>query len=134
MYRLAISDHFMVAHSLKGAVFGPAQGMHGATFAVEAMFFRPELDPDNIVVDIGLAQTTLHAVLADLNYKNLDTHPQFLGRVTTTEFLAHYIFERIAEAVQDGRLGQHAQGLSHLRVTLTESPVARASYEGPLGR
>jgi 6-pyruvoyltetrahydropterin/6-carboxytetrahydropterin synthase len=133
MYRLTISDHFMIAHSLKGAVFGPAQGLHGATFAVEAVFFRPELDPDNIVVDIGQAQAVLHEILTAFNYKNLDEHPQFAGQLTTTEFLAHYIFERIAETIRDGRLGQHAQGLSSLRVTLTESPIARASYEGPLG-
>src|SRR5271168_3783976 len=112
MYSLATSDHFMIAHSLKGEVFGPAQGLHGATYAVEAVFFRQELDPDNIVVDIGRAQTVLHEILADLNYKNLDTHPQFIGKLTTTEFLAHYIFGRIADAVHDGSLGQHAHGLS----------------------
>ncbi len=134
MYRLAISDHFMIAHSLKGAVFGPAQDLHGATFAVEAVFFRPSLDPDNIVVDIGRAQTALHEILAVLNYKNLDAHPQFVGQLTTTEFLAHYIFERIAQAIRDGQFGQHAHGISSLRVTLAESPVARASYEAPLGR
>ena len=133
MYSLATSDHFMIAHSLKGEVFGPAQALHGATYAVEAVFFRPELDPDNIVVDIGRSQTVLHEILAELNYKNLDAYPQFIGKVTSTEFLAHYIFERIAEAVHNGQLGPHAHGLSTLRVTLTESPLARASYEGPLG-
>jgi 6-pyruvoyl-tetrahydropterin synthase len=133
MYSLTVSDHFMVAHSLKGAVFGPAQGLHGATFAVEATFFRPVLDPDNIVIDIGRAQTVLHEILAEMNYQNLDNLPQFVEQVTTTEFLAHHVFERLADAARDGRLGQHADGISGLRVTLVESPTARASYEGPLG-
>src|ERR1700733_5728023 len=133
MYSLTVSDHIMVAHSLKGAVFGPAQAMHGAPFVVEATFFRPALDPDNIVVDIGRAQAVLHEILAELNYRNLDEHPQLLGHVTTTEFLAHHIFEQLAARVQDGGLGQHAQGINSLKVTLVESPVARASYEGPLG-
>ncbi len=133
MYRLTVSDHFMIAHSLKGAVFGPAQGLHGATFAVEAAFFRPVLDPDNIVVDIGLAQAVLREILAALNYRNLDEHPRFSGQVTTTEFLAHDIFAQLAGAIREGRLGPHADGLNRLRVTLIESPVARASYEGPLG-
>jgi 6-pyruvoyltetrahydropterin/6-carboxytetrahydropterin synthase len=133
MYSLTVSDHFMVAHSLKGAVFGPAQGLHGATFAVEATFFRSALDPDNVVVDIGRATAVLDEILTELNYQNLDNHPQFLDQVTTTEFLAHHIFERVAGAVRDGRLGHHAQEISSLRITLIESPVARASYEGPLG-
>jgi 6-pyruvoyltetrahydropterin/6-carboxytetrahydropterin synthase len=133
MYSLTISDHFMIAHSLQGAVFGPAQGLHGATYAVEAAFFRPVLDPDNIVVDIGQARIVLHEILAEFNYKNLDDHPRFSERVTTTEFLAHYIFRCIAAAILEGRLGPHAQGVNRVRVTLVESPVARASYEGPLG-
>jgi 6-pyruvoyltetrahydropterin/6-carboxytetrahydropterin synthase len=132
MYSLTVSDHFMVAHSLRGAVFGLAQGLHGATFAVEATFLRPDLDPDNIVVDIGLAQTVLHEILARLNYQNLDEHPLFRAQITTTEFLAHHIFEGLSDAVKEGGLGRHAQGISSLRVTLIESPVARASYEGPL--
>jgi 6-pyruvoyl-tetrahydropterin synthase len=133
MYSLTVSDHFMVAHSLTGAVFGPAQAMHGATFIVEATFFRPTLDPDNIVVDIGRAQALLREVLAELNYQNLDEHPKLSGHVTTTEFLAHHIFERLGAMVRDGGLGQHAQGINSLKVTLAESPIARASYEGPLG-
>jgi 6-pyruvoyltetrahydropterin/6-carboxytetrahydropterin synthase len=133
MYSLTISDHFMIAHSLKGTVFGSAQGLHGATYVVEAAFFRPDLDPDNIVVDIGLARNVLHEILSEFNYQNLDEHPQFPGRVTTTEFLAHYIFRCIADAIQAGRLGPHAQGIDRIRVTLVESPVAQASYEGPLG-
>lgn len=133
MYSLTVSDHFMVAHSLKGAVFGPAQAMHGATFVVEATFFRPTLDPDNIVLDIGRAQTVLHEILADLNYQNLDEHPKLAGQVTTTECLAHHIFAQLAARIQDGGLGPHAHGVNSLKVTLVESPVARASYEGPLG-
>jgi 6-pyruvoyl-tetrahydropterin synthase len=133
MYSLIISDHFMIAHSLKGSVFGPAQGLHGATFAVEAAFFRPVLDPDNIVVDIGQARIVLNEILAELNFKNLDEHPRFSDQLTTTEFLAHYIFRCVEAAVLEGRLGPHAQGIARVRITLVESPVARASYEGPLG-
>jgi 6-pyruvoyl-tetrahydropterin synthase len=134
MYSVAVSDHFMMAHSLRGAVFGPAQALHGATYAVEAMFFRATLDPDNIVVDIGAARTVLQDILAALNYRNLDESPAFAGQVTTTEFLARHIFDRLADAAREGGLGAHAAGLASLRVTLTESPVARAAYEGPLGR
>jgi 6-pyruvoyltetrahydropterin/6-carboxytetrahydropterin synthase len=132
MYSLTISDHFMIAHSLKGSVFGPAQGLHGSTYTVEATFFRPVLDPDNIVLDIGQARIVLQEILAEFNYKNLNDHPRFSQQLTTTEFLAHYIFRCIAAAVLEGRLGAHAQGVTRMRVTLVESPVARASYEGPL--
>ena len=133
MYAVEVRDHIMIAHSLAGDVFGPAQRLHGATYVVDVAFFREDLDPDNIVVDIGRAQTVLHEILAELNYRNLDAYPRFIGTLTTTEFLAHYVFERIAEAVRAGQLGEHARGISDLRVTLTESPLARGSYEGKLG-
>jgi len=133
MYSLAVKDHFMIAHSFRGEIFGPAQALHGATYAVEARFVRPELDADGLVVDIGIAATVLHEVLAALNYKNLDDVPDFAGENTTTEFLARAIHGRIAAEVAAGRFGPGAQGLSGLRVQLDESPTAWAAYEAPLG-
>jgi len=130
VYRLTVRDHVMVAHSLRGAVFGPAQGLHGATYVVDATFGRPELDEDGIVVDIGRAAEQLAAVLADLGYRNLDDEPAFAGKNTTTEFLAREIFDRLVAAIRAGRLGEGARGLVFVRITLTESPVAWASYEG----
>ena len=130
MYTLNVRDHFMIAHSFEGAVFGPARRLHGATYVVDAAFRRAELDDDGLVVDIGLASRRLAAVLADLNYRNLDDEPAFAGRNTTTEFLARFIFDRLAEAARDGSLGPGAQGLAAIRVTLHESHVAWASYEG----
>ena len=133
MYSLTVSDHVMVAHSLKGAVFGPAQAMQ-APLLSSRRHFSATLDPDNIVLDIGRAQTVLHEILAELNYQNLDEHPKLAGQVTTTEFLAHHIFAQLAARIQDGGLGPHGHGVNALKVTLVEgSPVARASYEGPLG-
>ena len=132
MYTVTVQDHVMIAHSLKGEVFGPAQHLHGATFVVEATFRRQELDPDGMVVDIGRAVEQLKAVLADLNYRNLDEHPAFAGKNSTTEVLAREIFDRLAGAVHGGRLGGHARGISSLCVTLRESPVAWGSYEGQL--
>ena len=132
MYAVEVRDHIMIAHSLPGEVFGPAQGLHGATFVVDVAFFRDALDPDNIVVDIGRATDTLKTILKPLNYANLDAHGPFAGQVTTTEFLARHIFDAMAQAVRDGRLGPHAHGLARLRVTLNESHVARAWYEAPL--
>ncbi|GLK67124.1 6-pyruvoyl trahydropterin synthase family protein [Hansschlegelia plantiphila] len=132
MYAVEVREHIMIAHSLKGAVFGPAQALHGATFVVDVAFFREELDPDNIVVDIGAATETLKATLAPLNYVNLDAVPEFAGKATTTEFLCRHIFDRMADAARAGRLGAHAGGLSSLRVTLNESHVARAWFEGPI--
>ena len=134
MYAVEVRDHIMIAHSLKGAVFGPAQGLHGATFVVDVAFFCEALDPDNIVVDIGRATETLKQVLHGLNYANLDDHPAFRGQVTTTEFLSRHIFDQIAAAVRDGRLGEHAGGIDRLRVTLNESHIAKAWYEAPIGR
>jgi 6-pyruvoyl-tetrahydropterin synthase len=122
----------MIAHSFSGAVFGPAQRMHGATYVVDVEFRRRELDADGIVVDIGLASEALREVLAALNYRNLDDEPDFKGRNTTTEFLARTVFDRLAARVRDGRLGASALGVESLRVTLHESHVAWAAFEGPL--
>jgi 6-pyruvoyl-tetrahydropterin synthase len=132
VYSVTVQDHFMMAHSLKGDVFGPAQNLHGATFVVEATFRRPELDPDGMVVDIGRAIEQLKATLADFNYRNLDDHPAFAGRNTTTEVLAREVFDRLVRAVHTGKLGDNASGVSSICVTLRESPAAWGSYEGPL--
>lgn len=132
MYELTVRDHFMIAHSFRGEVFGPAQKLHGATYVVDASFRRAELDADGLVVDIGLASQALHAILADYNFQNLDDIEAFGGRNTTTEFMARVIFDRLAEAARNGRLGPAAAGLSGLKVCLKESHLAWASYEGPL--
>ena len=132
MYALSVRDHFMIAHSFTGEMFGPARKMHGATYVVDAEFRRPELDADGLVVDIGLASRVLKATLDDLNYRNLDDEPAFAGRNTTTEFLAGVIFDRVAQAVRDGRLGAGASGLTALKITLNESHIAWASREGGL--
>ena len=132
MYSVNVRDHFMIAHSFRGPVFGPAQRLHGATYIVDLELRRPELDPDGIVVDIGLAQQLLRGVLAELNFRNLDQEPAFQGRNTTTEFMARVIFDRAAERIRGGELGPHAGALSRLRVTLHESHVAWAAYEGAL--
>ncbi|MEO6626538.1 MAG: 6-carboxytetrahydropterin synthase [Burkholderiaceae bacterium] len=132
MHSVNVRDHFMIAHSFRGAVFGPAQRLHGATYVVDLELRRPELDPDGIVVDIGQAIELLRAVLAALNFRNLDDEPEFQGRNTTTEFLSRVIFDRVRERIHSGALGPHAQGLSQLRVTLHESHVAWAAYEGAL--
>ncbi len=130
MYSLNVRDHFMVAHSFHGEVFGPAQNLHGATYVVDVTFRRPELDPSGMVVDIGLASEQLKTVLADLSYRNLDTEPAFTGKNTTTEFLARVIFDRLLGAVREGKLGDEARGVVSLCVTLHESHVAWGSYEG----
>ena len=130
MYIVNVRDHFMIAHSFRGAVFGPAQRMHGATYVVDLELRRPELDADGIVVDIGLATETLRAVLSELNFRNLDEDPAFSGRNTTTEFMARVIFDRVAARMAGGALGPHAGGLTQMRVTLHESHVAWAAYEG----
>jgi 6-pyruvoyl-tetrahydropterin synthase len=129
VFRITVRDHIMVAHSFRGEVFGPAQQLHGATFVVDATFSRPELDPDNIVVDIGKATEELGAVLAALNYRNLDDVEEFSGINTSTEFLARLIADRLAERIRAGAFGAHADGLTGLQVTLHESHVASASYE-----
>ena len=132
MYALTVRDHFMIAHSFRGEIFGPAQRVHGATYLIDATFQRTELDADGLVVDIGLASDTLRSVLAEFNFRNLDDEPAFTGRNTTTEFMARVVFDRLAAAIRDGRLGEGGRGLERLKVTLHESHIAWASYEGAL--
>lgn len=132
MYAVEVRDRIMIAHSLKGEVFGPAQALHGATFVVDVAFFREALDPDSIVVDIGRATDVLGETLKPLNYANLDEVAELKGRLTTTEFLCRHVFDGMAAAVREGRLGAHAGGLEKIRVTLQESDVARAWFEGPV--
>jgi 6-pyruvoyl-tetrahydropterin synthase len=122
----------MIAHSFRGAVFGPAQRLHGATYVVDATFRRPELDADNIVVDIGRATQELNAVVGQLSYRNLDAEAEFAGMNTSTEALARVIADRLADRVQAGALGEGARGLAGIAVTLHESHVAWASYERAL--
>jgi 6-pyruvoyl-tetrahydropterin synthase len=129
MFEVTVSDHMMIAHSLRGEVFGPAQALHGATYVVEAAFARSELDADGIVLDIGRAGATLTAVLADLTYRNLDEVESLAGLNTTTEVLCREIADRLAARVHDGSLGVAAGDLARIRVTLRETPVAWASYE-----
>lgn len=132
MFSLTVRDHMMIAHSFQGEIFGPAQALHGATYVVDAAFRRPELDGDGLVVDIGLAAAALKEVLAAYSYKNLDDLPEFAGCNTTTEFMAKVVFDRLAERIAAGALGPGAAGLTSLTVTLGESHVAWASYEGAL--
>ena len=133
MYALAVSDHIMIAHSFRGEVFGPAQQLHGATYAVEVEFRRAELDPNGLVCDIGLALQVLREVLGALNYRNLDEVPEWRGTNTTTEFIAGEIFRRMKLRVAQGAVGPGtAEALASMRVVLRESPVAWASFEGPL--
>ena len=132
MYKLNVRDHFMIAHSFRGEAFGPAQRLHGATYVVDATFKREALDADGLVVDIALAAQELKAVLDGLNYRNLDDLPEFAGENTTTEFLAREIHRRLVRAIQAGRLGAGAPGCAALEVTLHESHVAWASYDGPV--
>ncbi|MBL1089722.1 MULTISPECIES: 6-carboxytetrahydropterin synthase [Streptomyces] len=132
MFSITVRDHLMVAHSFRGAVFGPAQRLHGATFIVDATFRRPELDADNIVVDIGLATQELAGVVGELNYRNLDDEPAFAGTNTSTEALAKVIADRLADRVQAGNLGEGARELTGISVTLHESHIAWATYERAL--
>jgi 6-pyruvoyl-tetrahydropterin synthase len=132
LFSITVRDHVMIAHSFRGEVFGPAQRLHGATYVVDATFRRAELDADNIVVDIGLATQELGAVLADFNYRNLDDMPAFAGINTSTEFLAKFIADRLADKVHAGELGAGARGLAGITVALHESHVAWASYERSL--
>ncbi|MDN5750131.1 MAG: 6-carboxytetrahydropterin synthase [Pseudonocardia sp.] len=132
MFSITVRDHVMIAHSFSGEVFGPAQRLHGATYVVDATFRRTSLDADGIVVDIGLATQRLGAVLAEVNYRNLDDEPAFAGVNTSTEFLAKVVADRLAAQVHAGALGEGARGLAGLVVTLRESHVAWASYEREL--
>jgi 6-pyruvoyl-tetrahydropterin synthase len=130
MYSVTVRDHIMIAHSFKGDVFGPARRLHGATFVVDVELRRSELDADGIVVDIGRAGDALRRVLAALNYRNLDEEPVFAGRNTTTEVLSRHVFDALVAAIRAGDLGPGAAAIEEMRVTLHESHVASASYEG----
>ena len=132
MYAVEVSGQIMIAHSFRGKVFGPAQELHGATFVVRAAFLAERLDDNGIVVDIGRAQDVLNAALKPLNYRNLDDLPQFKGVNTTTEFLTKYVFDQLADAARAGSLGRAGRELAAIRVTVAESPSARAWYEAPL--
>ena len=130
MYSVTVRGHMMIAHSFKGDVFGPAQSLHGATYIVDVEFRRPSLDADGIVVDIGRASTALQTILESLGYRNLDDEPAFAGKNTTTEFLARVVFDRLAGAISRGDLGAGAREIKSMRVTLHESHVAAASFDG----
>ena len=130
MFAVEVREHIMIAHSFRGEFFGPAQKLHGATFVVDVAFFRDDLTGDGVVVDIGRAHDALKAALGPLNYQNLDELPQFAGKQTTTEFLSKYIFDAMADAARTGRLGPGGEGINKIRVTLHESHVARAWFEG----
>lgn len=132
MFAVEVRDHIMIAHSFRGEVFGPAQALHGATFIVDAAFMAEALDRNGIVVDIGRAHAVLKAVLEPLDYRNLDEVEAFRGLNTTTEFLAKHIFDGLAAAARAGELGRDGRALSAIRVTVSESHVARAWYEAPL--
>ena len=132
MFAVEVRDHIMIAHSFRGAVFGPAQALHGATFVIDAAFSAETLDVNGIVIDIGRAHEALKAVVAALNYRNLDDVPEFKGSNTTTEFLTKHIFERLAQDARADKLGRNGRELKAIRVTLSESHVARAWYESNL--
>ncbi len=133
MFSVEVRDRIMIAHSLPDPFFGPAQNMHGATFVVDVAFFREELTAQNVVVDIGAALEVLGKTLKPLAYQNLDALPQFKDTLTTTEFLCKYVFDRMVEAAASGALGPDGRTLARIRVTLSETDLARASYEGPVG-
>lgn len=132
MFAVEVRDHVMIAHSFRGEVFGPAQALHGATFVIDAAFIAEMLDRNGIVVDIGRAHEVLKEILKPLNYRNLDEVPAFKGINTTTEFLTKHVFDGLAAAAAQGRLGRDAKELKAIRVTISESHVARAWYEAPL--
>ncbi|MFL6099758.1 MAG: 6-pyruvoyl trahydropterin synthase family protein [Actinomycetales bacterium] len=129
MFSVTVRESVMIAHSLQGEVFGPAQRLHGATYLVDATFAREGLDPNGIVVDIGRATEGLRAIVSELNYRNLDEEPGFAGVNTTTEMLARFVADRLADAVHSGALGDDARELAGITVTLHESHVAWASYQ-----
>ena len=132
MYTVTVRDHFMIAHSFKGEVYGPAQRLHGATYVVDMEFRREELDEDGLVVDIGRASQTLKDVLSDLNYRNLDEDPEFEGKNTSSEFMARVVFERMVAKIASGSIGPGGASLTSMKVTLNESHVASASYQAEL--
>jgi len=132
LYTVEVRNHIMIAHSFRGDVFGPAQALHGATFVVDAAFIAKEIDKNGIVIDIGRAHEALKAILQPLNYKNLDDIPDFKGVNTTTEFLTRHVYDKLAEAARAGKLGRDGRELKAIRVTISESHVARASYEADL--
>jgi 6-pyruvoyl-tetrahydropterin synthase len=132
MYAVEVRDRIMIAHSLPDPLFGPAQHLHGATFVVDVTFLRETLTEQNVVVDIGAALDVLNKVLKPLAYQNLDALPQFAGKLTTTEFLCRHVFDAIAGAARSGALGEDGKGLAKIRVTLHETDLARASFEGPV--
>ena len=132
MFSVTVRDHMMIAHSLRGEAFGPAQRLHGATYVIDATFRRADLDADGIVVDIGRAAEELRTVVSELNYRNLDDEPALAGMNTTTEALARLIADRLAERAHAGALGDAARELDGLVVTLHESHIASASYERAL--
>ena len=131
-FALEVREHFLIAHSLPDPVFGRAEQLHGATFIVDVTFFRDTLSDKNLVLDRSLAHEVVKAVLAPLNYQNLDEKPELARRLTTTEFLCRHIFDQLVEVIDDGMLGDDGKALSRLRVTLHESHLVRASYEGDL--
>ena len=132
MFSVTVRDHVMIAHSLRGEVFGPARRLHGATYVVDTTFRREALDDDSIVVDIGRAREVLQAVLGEINYRNLDEVADLASVNTTTEVLAQVVADRIADRIQSGALGDSARGIATLAVTLHESPAASAGYERPI--
>jgi len=132
LFAVEVRGHIMIAHSFRGELFGPAQALHGATFVIDAAFMSEKLDANGVVVDIGRAHEALHGVLGPLNYRNLDELPQFKGQNTTTEFVTKYVFDALAAAVRAGSLGRDGREIKALRITVLESPSARASYEAPL--
>ena len=132
MFSVTVRDHMLIAHSLHGETFGPAQRLHGATYVVDATFRRAVLDADGVVVDIGRAGDELRALVAELNYRNLDEEPGLAGMNTTTEALSQLIADRLAGRVEAGGLGDSASGLARIAVTLRESHIAWASYERSL--
>jgi 6-pyruvoyl-tetrahydropterin synthase len=132
LFAVEVRDHIMIAHSFRGSVFGPAQALHGATFVVDAAFIAESLDSNAIVIDIGRAHDALKAVLGPLNYRNLDDVPDFTDTNTTTEFLTKHIFDHLAKNARAGELGRDGRELKAIRVTISESHVARAWYEANL--
>jgi 6-pyruvoyl-tetrahydropterin synthase len=132
VFAVEVREHIMIAHSFRGALFGPAQALHGATFVIDAAFLAERLDSNGVVVDIGRAHDVLKSVLGPLNYRNLDELPDFRGANTTTEFLTKYVFDRLAEAARAGKLGRDGKELNAIRIAISESHVARAWYEAAL--